>query len=121
MSLIGFKLFIGNLSKETHDTGLEKYFKDAIGGEIVWAQVCKDRNTGESKRYGFITFKDEADGKRAIEELHETELDGSKITVDRSTQGMIEKDGGGRGAEDENVRLFVGGLPDNCVEEDLME
>lgn len=39
MSLIGFKLFIGNLSKETHDTGLEKYFKDAIGGEIVWAQV----------------------------------------------------------------------------------
>jgi hypothetical protein len=30
-------------------------------------------------------------------------------------------DGGGRGAEDENVRLFVGGLPDNCVEEDLME
>ncbi|KAM3569477.1 hypothetical protein VYU27_008422, partial [Nannochloropsis oceanica] len=64
MSLLGFKLFIGNLSKDTNDIGLEKYFKDAIGGEIVWAQVCKDRNTGDSKRYGFITFKDEADGIR---------------------------------------------------------
>jgi len=41
---------------------------------------------------------------QAVEELHDSEVDGSKITVERSTQGMIEKGEGGRGGGSEGGR-----------------
>ena len=50
-------------------------------------QVIKDRRTNTSKKYGFVTFKEEADGDKALAELNGSELDGSKIDVEKSNQG----------------------------------
>ena len=49
--------------------------------------MVKDRKTDQSKRYGFVTFKDDADGDKALAELNGSELDGSKIEVAHSHQG----------------------------------
>ena len=122
MSLTGFKLYVSNLSKETTDQSLEAHFQQPYpDAEIVWAQVCKDRRSGEKKGYGFVTFKDEEMGKKALEELHESELDGSKIDVEKSHQASVEKTDVGGVQGDDKVRLFVGGLPEGTKEEDLME
>jgi len=51
-----------------------------------------------------------------VEELHDSELDGSKITVERSTQGMVDKgkqreirrDGDGKGGVEGGLVLLPG-------------
>jgi RNA recognition motif-containing protein len=43
--------------------------------------VIFDRQTGFSKRYGFVEMADEQAAFEAIDKLNETELDGSQIIV----------------------------------------
>ena len=49
------KLFVGGLSWNTDDHGLRLAFEEH--GEIAEAKVIKDRETGRSRGFGFITFK----------------------------------------------------------------
>ncbi|KAI4307032.1 hypothetical protein L6164_030267 [Bauhinia variegata] len=50
------KIFVGGLAWETKRETLKHYFEQF--GEILEAVVITDRNTGKSKGYGFVTFKD---------------------------------------------------------------
>ncbi|KAJ1381012.1 RNA-binding domain superfamily [Sesbania bispinosa] len=50
------KIFVGGLAWETKRDTLKHYFDQF--GEILEAVVITDRNTGRSKGYGFVTFKD---------------------------------------------------------------
>lgn len=47
------KLFVGGLSYHTTDKSLREYFK-LYGGEIDEAVVITDRQTGNSRGYGFV-------------------------------------------------------------------
>ena len=48
------KLFVGGLSWDTTDDSLREAF--ASCGEITEAKVIKDRDTGRSRGFGFVTF-----------------------------------------------------------------
>ncbi|XP_057454534.1 probable RNA-binding protein ARP1 isoform X2 [Lotus japonicus] len=50
------KIFVGGLAWETKRDTLKHYFDQF--GEIIEAVVITERNTGKSKGYGFVTFKD---------------------------------------------------------------
>ncbi|XP_050884591.1 uncharacterized protein LOC127087696 [Lathyrus oleraceus] len=50
------KIFVGGLAWKTKTDTLKTYFDQF--GEILEAVVIIDRNTGKSKGYGFVTFKD---------------------------------------------------------------
>ena len=76
------KLFVGNLSWDTEDQQLNDAF--AQYGEIEEAVVIKDRQSGRSKGFGFVTFVDEAAGEAAIEAMNGTELDGRPLTVNEA-------------------------------------
>ncbi|XP_019420500.1 PREDICTED: RNA-binding protein 38-like isoform X2 [Lupinus angustifolius] len=59
------KLFVGGLAWETQRDTMTRYFEQF--GEIVEAVVITDKNTGRSKGYGFVTFKDPVVAMRACQ------------------------------------------------------
>ncbi|XP_022769761.1 RNA-binding protein 38-like [Durio zibethinus] len=59
------KIFVGGLAWETQRNTMRRYFEQF--GEILEAVVITDKNTGRSKGYGFVTFKDPEAARRACQ------------------------------------------------------
>ncbi|KAK9075188.1 hypothetical protein SSX86_003509 [Deinandra increscens subsp. villosa] len=60
------KVFVGGLAWETQSETMRQYFEQF--GEILEAVVITDKNTGRSKGYGFVTFRDpESAGKACVD------------------------------------------------------
>ncbi|KAK6918210.1 RNA recognition motif domain [Dillenia turbinata] len=59
------KIFVGGLAWETQRDTMRRYFEQF--GEIQEAVVITDKNTGRSKGYGFVTFKDPESARRACQ------------------------------------------------------
>ncbi|XP_038984081.1 splicing factor-like protein 1 isoform X1 [Phoenix dactylifera] len=57
------KVFVGGLAWETQSETLRRHFEHF--GEILEAVVISDKNTGRSKGYGFVTFRDPESARRA--------------------------------------------------------
>ena len=72
-------LFIGSLAYATTDDSLKAFFEQI--GEVERAMVAKERETGRSRGFGFVTFVDEANNQKAVDLLNGKELDGRAITV----------------------------------------
>ena len=87
------KLFVGSLSWDTTDEGLHEAFSSY--GEINEATVVRDRDTGRSRGFGFVTFNDDDAADKAMAALNGTELDGRTIRVDVAQ--ARERTGGGGG------------------------
>jgi RNA recognition motif-containing protein len=101
------KLFVGGLSWDTTDDGLRQAF--ASFGEITEAKVITDRDTGRSRGFGFVTFTQDEDAKKAISQMDGTSLDGKTIKVneaqEKSPRGGGRSGGGfggGRGSSGRN-------------------
>ncbi|CAO3570192.1 unnamed protein product [Mortierella alpina] len=78
------KLFIGGLSWNTTDESLRHGF--AEHGEVIEALVVKDRETGRSRGFGFVTYADEESAEKAIHSLNDQDFDGRRIKVDRASE-----------------------------------
>jgi RNA recognition motif-containing protein len=76
------KLFVGSLSWNTTSEELQNAFQAC--GDVVEAKVVTDRDTGRSRGFGFVTFRDADSATRAIEQLDGSTLDGRSIRVDRA-------------------------------------
>ncbi|KAJ7039774.1 hypothetical protein C8F04DRAFT_1392061 [Mycena alexandri] len=73
------KLYIGNLSYKVDDDMLNKHFSAC--GQITDSVVMKDRETGGSRGFGFVTYSSEQEAQNAIRDLHDQELDGRRLRV----------------------------------------
>jgi cold-inducible RNA-binding protein len=89
------RLFVGGLSWGTTDEDLRAAFERF--GEVVDSAVIKDRETGRSRGFGFVTFENDADAESAIAEMNDTTLDGRTIRVDEATERRGGSGGGGGG------------------------
>jgi RNA recognition motif-containing protein len=58
------KLYVGNLSKSTTQDELNVLFAQA--GEVTAAEVIKDRKSGESKGFAFITMSTQSEADKAV-------------------------------------------------------
>lgn len=85
------KLFIGGISWNTTDDGLKTAFEQF--GEVTEARVIKDRETGKSRGFGFVTFATDDSAQDAISGMDGQELDGRTIKVNVAQ----EREGGGGG------------------------
>lgn len=74
------KLFVGGLSWSTTDTRLRQAFEPY--GVVAEAVVVTDGDTGRSRGFGFVTFRDATSAKTALLEMSGASLDGREIRVD---------------------------------------
>ncbi len=74
------KLFVGGLSWGTTDKELKEAFE--AYGTVTEAKVIKERDSGRSRGFGFVTFESEEDANSAVDGMNNTELDGRNIRVD---------------------------------------
>lgn len=78
------KLFVGGLSWGTDDRSLRQRFEEY--GTVEDAVVIRDRDTGRSRGFGFVTFANNEDAETAIQNLNDQEFDGRTIKVDRASE-----------------------------------
>ncbi|CAI2177405.1 8738_t:CDS:2 [Funneliformis geosporum] len=71
------KLFVGGLSWGTDDRSLRSRFEEY--GTVEDAVVIRDRDTGRSRGFGFVTFANNEDAETAIQNLNDQEFDGRTI------------------------------------------
>ncbi|MFQ5489884.1 MAG: RNA recognition motif domain-containing protein [Phycisphaerae bacterium] len=99
---MGKKLYVGNLSYECSSSDLEALL--AAHGTVVSAEVISDRNTGQSKGFGFVEMDSATEADAAIEALNGQEHGGRTLTVNeakpRAPRGGGGHGGGGRGRRD---------------------
>ncbi|MBU1032013.1 RNA-binding protein [Patescibacteria group bacterium] len=73
------KLFVGSLPWAVDDAKLAELFAQA--GNVVSAQVVKDRDTGRSRGFGFVEMSTEEEAQNAVKNLNGTDVEGRKIVV----------------------------------------
>ncbi|XP_068449059.1 cold-inducible RNA-binding protein A-like [Clinocottus analis] len=89
------KLFVGGLSFETNEDTLAAAFSKY--GAIEKVDVIRDRESGNSRGFGFVKFENVEDAKDAQEAMHGKSLDGRSIRVDEAGKGGRARGGfGGR-------------------------
>lgn len=74
------KLFVGGLSWGLEWQDLKEVFGEY--GEVTFARVVKDRETGRSRGFGFVEFANLEDSVKAKEAMDGAEVDGRTIKVD---------------------------------------
>lgn len=119
------KIFVGGLSWDTTDEGFREFFSQF--GDIEDSMVMRDRVTGTSRGFGFVTFTDREAVDRVLAASSASssslELDGRKIdpkpAVPRVEQGA--RDSRGFLYPVRTVKVFVGGLSQDTSSEDLLE
>jgi cold-inducible RNA-binding protein len=92
------KLYVGNLAYSTSESDLQTMF--APLGAVKSVQIIKDRDTGQSKGFGFVEMTTQEEAQNAIKTLNGKEVGGRALTInlakpreERSGPGG----GGGRG------------------------
>ena len=67
------QIYVGNMSYQMTEDSLSAVFAEF--GEVSKTVIISDRETGRAKGFGFVTMDNEAEAKKAIEELNEKEFD----------------------------------------------
>ena len=75
------KLFVGNINWNASKEDLENIFSQY--GELEEAILIKDEN-GRSKGFGFISYVNEEDAKKAAAELNGFQIDGRPLFVNEA-------------------------------------
>jgi len=91
-------VFVGDLSPEVTDSVLQKTFE--AFGSLSDARVMWDMNSGKSRGYGFLAFRDRTDGEQAIATMNGEWLGSRAIRVNWANQknagsSMMNGTGGG--------------------------
>ena len=72
-------LFVARLNSSTTGDDLQEIFSQY--GEVSSAKVIFDRETGNSKGFGFVEMPNAEEANAAIAALNESEVDGKEIVV----------------------------------------
>lgn len=87
------KLYVGNMTFDTTSEQLKALFAEA--GAVVTVDVIKDRDTGNSKGFAFITMGSQADAAKAITMFNGRELGGRILKVNTAKPREDRPSGGG--------------------------
>lgn len=75
-------IFVAKLSSATTGDDLAALFKEH--GTVSSAKVIMDRETGNSKCFGFVEMEDDVEAMNAINALNDIEFQGRKIVVKKA-------------------------------------
>jgi cold-inducible RNA-binding protein len=89
------KLYVGNLTYSTVETDLQTMF--AASGVVKSVQIIKDRDSGQSKGFGFVEMTTQEEAQNAIKALSGKEVGGRALTVNLAKPREERGRGGGGG------------------------
>ena len=72
-------MYVSNLSFHTKDEDLKKLFDQF--GAVSSAKVISDRETGQSRGFGFVEMGSDEEAKEAIKGLNGKEIEGRAMSV----------------------------------------
>ncbi len=89
-------IYVGNLAYEATDETIKEAFESF--GDVTSARVIKDKDTGQSRGFGFVEMSSQSQAQTAIKSLNGKDILGKEISVNearpRADQGR--RTGGGR-------------------------
>jgi RNA recognition motif-containing protein len=88
------KLYVGNLSYNTHEDNLRTLFTPY--GTVESVKIITDRDSGASKGFAFVEMSTDAEAQAAISGTNGSDLDGRAIKVNEAMD-KPRRDGGDRG------------------------
>uniref|UniRef100_A0A0B7B9M1 RRM domain-containing protein n=1 Tax=Arion vulgaris TaxID=1028688 RepID=A0A0B7B9M1_9EUPU len=125
------KIFVGGLSWDTDKDALQAYF--AQYGEVTDCVVMNNPQTGKSRGFGFVTFRDTAavdvilatpkhtiDGRNVDAKACSARGSGGGGGGERQSGGRSSGGGGGgSGYTGRTTKIFIGGLPNDANDDNL--
>jgi RNA recognition motif-containing protein len=87
------KIYVGNLSYQTTEENLETAF--AAYGAVRSVSIVRDRQTGESRGFGFVEMDNDDEASSAMNGLNGTQIEGRALTVNEA-RPRAGGGGGGR-------------------------
>lgn len=81
---MGQKLYVGNLSFSTSSNDLEELFNQF--GTVRSAQVITDRDSGQSRGFGFVEMGSSDEANAAVAGLSGREVAGRTLTVNEARE-----------------------------------
>ncbi len=88
------EIYVGNLSFDTNEQGLETLFSQY--GQVDRVSLITDRDTGRSRGFAFVTMGDGTAAQSAIDALNGKEFEGRTLKVNEA-RGKQDRGGGGGG------------------------
>lgn len=76
------RIYVGNLSFTTEERELEQLFTPI--GEVASVRLIRNRDTGQSRGFGFVEMTDAARGHAACATLDQHEFEGRRLTVNEA-------------------------------------
>ena len=89
------KIYVGNLSYEVTEEDLRLALEEF--GQVESVTIIKDRDSGQSKGFGFVEMASKAEGQSAIEGLNGKELKGREINVNEARPRTDSRSSSSRG------------------------
>ena len=85
-------IYVANLNFKVQDDELRELFE--AYGEVSSAKVIQDRDSGQSRGFGFVEMPSDEDASAAIENLDGTDFGGRSLRV---SEARPKPSGGGGG------------------------
>lgn len=76
------KLYVGGLAYSVTEKELEELFTEY--GAVTSTAVIKDRDSGQSKGFGFVEMADDTEAKAAMTALNGKDVSGRSIMVNEA-------------------------------------
>jgi len=92
---MGRKLYVGNLPYSATEQSLREAF--AASGTVDSVSLITDRDSGQSKGFGFVEMATDAEAQAATQAMNGQTLDGRQIKVNEAKPKGSGGGGGGGG------------------------
>ncbi len=76
-----FDLFVHNLHYRATEPGLRDHL-ESTGIKVEKIKIPVDRETGQSRGFGFVSVASEKEGKKMIQAMNSTDFMGREIRID---------------------------------------
>lgn len=92
---MGNRLYVGNLSYHATPDSVRAAFAGC--GEVTDVHIVQDRESGQSRGFGFVTMSTDAEAAAAISSMNGFSLDGRSLRVSEAEERQSRGGGGGGG------------------------
>lgn len=90
---MAMKLYVGGLAYAVTEKDLEVMFAEF--GTVASAAVIKDRDSGQSKGFGFVEMSNDEEAKAAMAAMNGKDVSGRSLTVNEARPQADRSSGGG--------------------------